>query len=223
TRQERYLEAPGLSGQGACTNPATTTSVGCISVLSDTINSQGVMTAGTFSGVDTRVEDRFDSLHTNFTQATLEAQHTLSDHWSIDELIGYSQSRFANPVQTTVGWDQYNQKVSYDFGSRIPYLNFGAENVGAAGPWTLTEVRERPQTTSSKFKNAEVNVHFNPSDSLGLAGGFQYKEYDFIATSLRLVNGETVNSKNAYAALQAVPIPSYAQTLNYLGAAGVSV
>jgi iron complex outermembrane recepter protein len=223
TRQEQYLEQPGFSGQGTCTNPATTTSVGCISVLSDTINSQGVMTAGTFSGVDTRVEDRYDSLHTNFTQATLEGQHTVSEHWSIDELVGYSQSRFANPVQTTVGWDQYNQTVGYDFSSKIPYLNFGSENVGATGPWVLTEVRERPQTTTSKFKNAEVNVHFKPSDSIGLSGGFQYKEYDFGATSLRLVNGETVTAKNAYAALLKVPIASYAQTLNYLGAAGVSV
>jgi TonB-dependent receptor len=223
TRQEQYLEAPGLSGQGGCTNPATQSSVGCISVLNDTINSQGVMTSGTFSGVDTRVEDRYDSLHTNFHQVTLTGQHTLSAAWSFDELIGYSQSRFANPVQTTLGWDQYNQTVSYDFASRIPYLNFGGENVGTTGPWLLTEVRERPQTTTNKFKNVELNAHFKANDSLNFSGGVQFKQYDFIATSLRLVNGETVTSKNAYAALQGVPIGSYAQTLNYLNSAGVTV
>ncbi len=223
TRQERYLEAPGLSGQGACANPNTSTSIGCISVLSENINSQGVMTSGTFSGVDTRVEDRYDSLHTNFTQVTLTGEHTLSEKWSIDELLGYSQSRFANPVQTTLGWDQFNQTVSYDFSSRIPYLNFGAENVGATGPWVLTSVRERPQTTTSKFKNAEVNLHFKPNDSIGLSAGIQFKEYDFIATSLRLVNGEAVGATGAYAALRSVPISSYAQVLNYLSSAGVSV
>src|SRR4029077_8165024 len=83
-RQEQYLEAPGLSGQGSCTNPNTTVSVGCITVLAQNINSQGVMTSGTFSGVDTRVEDRIDSLHTNFTQATLAGQHSLGSKWSID-------------------------------------------------------------------------------------------------------------------------------------------
>jgi iron complex outermembrane recepter protein len=223
TRQEQYLEAPGLSGQGNCTNPATSTSIACISVLSDTINSQGVMTAGSFSGVDTRVEDRFDSLHTNFNQATLTGQHTLGDRWSVDELIGYSQSRFANPVQTTVGWDQYNQAVSYDFSSNIPHLSFGPENVGSSGPWLLTEVRERPQTTTSKFKNAELNVHFKASDSIGLSAGVQFKEYDFGATSLRLVNGETVTGKNVYASLQKVPIAGYGQTLNYSSGAGVNV
>jgi iron complex outermembrane recepter protein len=223
TRQEQYLEEPGLSGQGKCTKPSTTVSVGCISVLSENIDPEGVMTSGTFSGVDTRVEDRFDRMHTNFNQVTLNGNHDLGEKWSIDELIGYSESRFANPVQTTLGWDQYNQTVGYDFSSRIPYLNFGGENVGASGPWLLTEVRERPQTTTNKFKNVEVNVHFSPNQTVNFQGGLQFKQYDFATTSLRLVNGETVTATNAYGALQAVPISSYAQTLDYAGNAGVKV
>jgi iron complex outermembrane recepter protein len=224
TRQEQYLEQPGLSGQGNCTNPAATVSVGCISVLAENFNSQGVMTSGTFSGVDTRVEDRYDSLHTNFNQATLAGQHTLSNRWSIDEMIGVSDSRFVNPVQTTLGWDQFNQTVSYDFSSsRIPYLNFGTENVGLSGPWVLTEVRERPQATTNEFKNAEVNLHFKAFDSLNFAGGLQFKEYNFETTSFRLVNGESVTATNIYAPLRAVPISSYGQTVNYGSAAGVNV
>ena len=224
TRQEQYLEEPGLSGQGGCANPATSTGIGCISVLSDTINNQGVMTSGTFSGVDTRVEDRYDSLHTDFNQITLAGKHTLDRDWSVDELIGYSDSRFANPVQTTLGWDQYDQTVGYSFASsRIPYLNFGSENVGATGPWVLTEVRERPQTTTNKFKNVEFNIHFKATDNVNLSSGVQFKEYDFGTTSLRLVNGETVTATNAYAALRGVPISSYAQVINYLNAAGVTV
>ena len=129
-----------------------------------------------------------------------------------------------NPVQTTLGWDQYNQTVSYSFGSNaVPYLNFGSQNVGATGPWVLTEVRERPQTTTNKFKNAELNVHFKATDHVNLSAGVQFKEYDFATTSLRLVNGETVTATNVYAPLRAVPIASYGQTLNYLNGAGVSV
>ena len=223
TRQEQYLEEPGLSGQGKCTNPATTVSIGCISVLSDTIDSQGVMTAGTFSGVDTRVEDRFDSMHTNFNQITLNGTHQLGAKWSLDELIGYSDSVFNNPQQTTLGWDQYNQTVSYDFATRVPYLNFGSENVTATGPWVLTEVRERPQSTTNKFKNVELNLHFEPNDTVNFVGGVQFKQYDFDTTSLRLVNGESVTSKNPYAGLLAVPIGAYAQTLNFANASGISV
>jgi TonB-dependent receptor len=221
TRQEQYLEEPGLSGQGKCTNPATTVSIGCINVLSETINSAGVMTAGTFSGVDTRVEDRFDELHTTFDQVTLTGQNKINDRFSMDELFGSSISNFANPIQTTLGWDQYNQTVSYNFASRTPMLNFGTENVGATGPWTLTEVRERPQTTLNKFNTAQVNAHFKAFSWLTLHAGFSYKEYGFNTTSDRLVNGETVTATNAYSSLQAIPISSYAQTLNFGSVSGV--
>jgi iron complex outermembrane recepter protein len=223
TRQEQYLEEPGLSGQGKCTNPMTSTSIGCINVLSDTIDSAGVMTAGTFSGVDTRVEDRFDSMHTNFNQVTLNGTHDLSDKWSVDELIGYSDSRFNNPQQTTLGWDQYDQTVSYNFASRIPYLNFGSENVSATGPWVLTEVRERPQSTTNEFRNVAFDAHFTPNDTVNFEGGVQFKQYNFITTSLRLVNGESVTSTNAYSGLQSIPIGNYAQTLNFGSISGVPV
>jgi iron complex outermembrane recepter protein len=222
TRQEQYLEQPGLSGQGKCANPGSSTSIGCINVLSDDIDAAGVMTSGTFSGVDTRVEDRFDSMHTNFNQVTLNGTHDLGDKWSLDELIGYSGSRFNNPQQTTLGWDQYDQTVSYNFATRIPYLNFGSENVGAAGPWLLTEVRERPQSTTNDFRNVELNVHFTPNETVNFAGGLQFKQYNFDTTSFRLVHGESVTATNAYSGLQAVPIGSYAQTLNFGSVSGVA-
>lgn len=223
SRQERYLEAPGLSGQGKCTKPGSTVSIGCINVLDETIDGAGVMTAGTFSGVDTRVEDRFDSMHTNFTQVTLNGNHDLSDKWSVDELIGYSRSLFNNPQQTTLGWDQYNQTVSYNFATRIPYLNFGSENVGASGPWLLTEVRERPQSVTNEFKDVAINIHFTPNQTVDFVGGVQFKQYNYDTTSLRLVNGESVTSTNVYKGLQAVPIGSYAQTLNFGSVSGISV
>jgi TonB-dependent receptor len=223
TRQEQYLEEPGLSGQAKCANPSTTVSVGCINILSDTINSQGVMTAATMSGVDTRVEDRFDELHTTFDQLTYTAQHRVTSKLSFDELVGASTSNFANPIQTTLGWDQYNQSVSYNFANRTPQLNFGTENVGATGPWLLTEVRERPQTTLNRFVTAQVNGHYKAFDWLTLHAGFNYKEYAFDTTSYRLVNGETVSATNAYKSLQAIPLSQYAQTVNFGSVSGVPV
>jgi TonB-dependent receptor len=223
TRQEQYLEQPGLSGQAKCTNPSNTVSIGCINVLSETIDGQGVMTAASLSGVDTRVEDRYDQLHTTFDQATLSGQHRFfGGRLLVDEMVGASVSNFANPIQTTLGWDQYNQSVSYDFANRIPMLNFGSENVGITGPWLLTSVRERPQTTLNKFNTAEINGHFTAFDWLKLHAGLQYKEYGFNTTSSRLVNGETVSATNAYKSLQAIPISQYGQTLNFGGVSGVT-
>jgi iron complex outermembrane receptor protein len=222
-RQEQYLEAPGFSGTGKCASPTTCTSIANIAVLSDTINSQGVMTAGTFNGVDTRVEDRFDKLQTKFQQYTFNGSHQLTDKLSVDELIGYSTSDFSNPVQTTLGFDQFNvQGFSYDFSSRVPMLNFGQANLGANGPWVLTEVRERPQTDDNGYKTVQVNGHYDWDKTWRFSGGVNYKQYDFATTSLRLVNGESVNSTNAYKGLLAVPLSSYSQLVT-LPTDGLSV
>ena len=224
TRQEQYLEAPGFSGTGKCTNVNTCTSIANISVLSENIVN-GVMQSGTFNGVDTRVEDRYDVMHTEFDQVTLHGQHTFNDQWSMDEMFGTSTSDFANPVQTTLGFDQYNvQGLQYSFaGSRIPLLNFGAANLTSGGPWVLTEVRERPQTDNNNFDSGQWNLHWRPSDAFSVSAGLSFKEYDFKTTSLRLVNGETVTATNAYKGLLAIPISSYDQTINFANAIGADI
>ena len=219
SRQEQYLEAPGFSGTGKCASVLTCTSIANIKVLSDDITPLGVMDSGTFNGVDTRVEDRVDHMHTNFDQVTLNGKHDLNDQFSLDELVGWSRSDFENPIQTTLGYDQYNvQGFSYSYAnSRIPLLNFGSANLTSAGPWVLTEVRERPQGDINGYETGQFNLHFKPADAINFTGGFDYKEFDFKTTSLRLVNGESVTSSNAYASLQATPISSYSQTATLNG------
>jgi TonB-dependent receptor len=219
TRQEQYLEAPGFSGTGKCASVLTCTSIANIKVISDDITADGVMDSGTFNGVDTRVEDRIDHLHTNFDQVTLNGKDTINSQWSIDELVGWSQSDFENPIQTTLGFDQYNvQGFSYSYAnSRVPLLNFGQANLTSAGPWVLTEVRERPQSDRNGYETGQFNVHFKPVEAISFSAGFDFKQYTFKATSLRLVNGETVTATNAYAALQATPISSISQTASLAG------
>lgn len=222
TRQEQYLEAPGFSGTGKCSS-VNCTSIANIKVLSDDITPDGVMIAGTFNGVDTRVEDRVDHLHTNFDQVTLTGKHDLSDQFSLDELVGWSRSAFENPIQTTLGFDQFNvQGFGYSYvGSRIPMLNFGAANLTSSGPWVLTEVRERPQGDINGYQTGQINLHFKPVAAFTLSAGFDYKEYDFKTTSLRLVNGESVTATNAYSGLLATPISSFSQPATLSGS-GVS-
>jgi iron complex outermembrane receptor protein len=224
TRQEQYLEAPGFSGSGACSNPSTCTSIANIAITQETINSQGVMVSGTFNGVDTRVEDRFDLMHTNFNQITFAGEHKFTDAVGIDGLVGYSSSDFQNPIQTTVGYDQFNvQGFQYDYSSgKIPMLNFGSADLSANGPWVLTSVRERPQSTKNTFLTGQFNAHWTLNEHFKLSGGVSYKEYKFATTSLRLVNGESVGATGAYAALRAIPISSYVETVT-MANAGVNV
>ena len=212
TRQEDYIEAPGFSGTGKCSSAATCTSVANIAVLADTINSLGVMTAGTFNGVDVRTEERFDKMHTEFDQATLSSV----DHWTpklwTETLVGVNASNFANPVQTTLGWDNYNvQGFSYAFNGLggTPTLNFGSANLSATGPWVLTEVRSRPQTADNDFATVAETAHYDWSANLKFSGGASFKEYEFKTTSLRLVNGESVTATNAYASLRSLALSSY--------------
>lgn len=224
TRQEQYLEAPGFSGTGKCSSATTCTSIANIAVVQENLTSQGVLIGGTFNGVDTRVEDRFDLMHTNFNQITFAGEHRFTDKVSIDGMIGASVSDFQNPIQTTVGYDQYNvQGFQYDYSSgKVPLLNFGNANLTAAGPWVLTEVRERPQTAKNSFMTAVFNAHWTWNEHFKLSGGASYKEYTFKTTSLRLVNGETVTATNAYASLRSIPISSYTETVN-LANAGLDV
>ena len=224
TRQEQYLEAPGFSGTGKCASAATCTSIANIAVVAENIDSQGVLRSGTFNGVDVRVEDRFDLMHTNFNQLTFAGEHRFNDKVSIDGMIGASVSDFQNPIQTTVGYDQYNvQGFQYDYtNGKVPMLSFGNANLTNAGPWVLTEVRERPQTTKNSFTTAQFNAHWTWNEHFKLSGGASYKEYRFTTTSLRLVNGETVNSTNAYKALQSIPLSSYTETVD-LAKAGLSI
>jgi TonB-dependent receptor len=224
TRQEQYLEAPGFSGTGACSSAATCTSIANIAITQEHINSQGVMVSGTFNGVDTRVEDRFDLMHTNFNQITFAGEHRFSDKVSIDGLVGYSSSDFQNPIQTTVGYDQFNvQGFSYDYSNgKVPLLNFGNADLSATGPWVLTSVRERPQGTKNTFLTGSFNAHWTMNEHFKLSGGASYKEFHFSTTSLRLVNGESVTATNAYASLRAIPISSYVQTVS-MANAGLNV
>lgn len=215
-RYENYLEAPGFSGTGKCSSAANCTSIGNISILSDTISPNGVMTSGTFNGVDTRTEARYDEMHTNFNQVTLNSiDHWASRFWT-DVLVGLNTSRFANPIQTTIGWDQYNvQGFSYAFsGNNVPLLNFGSAPVTTPASWLLTEVRERPQTVDNDFSTAAASLHFDMSEKLQLTAGASFKLYKYDTTSLRLVNGETVTGTNAYASLQGIPTSSYGVPLN---------
>ncbi|HEY3798877.1 MAG TPA: TonB-dependent receptor [Caulobacteraceae bacterium] len=219
TRQEQYLEAPGFSGTGKCASATNCTSIANIAVVTDDITSLGVMDSGTFNGVDTRVEDRIDNLHTNFDQVTLNGRNQFSSQFSTDELLGWSQSNFDNPVQTTLGYDQFNvQGFSYSYAnSRIPLLNFGSANLTAQGPWVLTEVRERPQTDDNGYYTGQINLHYTPAESVTVSSGFDFKQYTFTTTSLRLVNGESVTSSNAYAGLLSTPVSQYSQTATLAG------
>jgi len=225
TREERYLEAPSFSVSGACTTATSangTCGIAQTDVVAATIDSSNTLTKGTFNNVDLRVEDRFDKLDTKFTQFTLAGEHEFNDRWKADFVAGHARSDFRNPIQTTLTFDQLNvQNYSYDYTQdRVPLLSYGSANLTSPTAWTLTQIRERPQTALNTYDNAQVNVYFTPIEAIKLTGGLDYKKYEFITTELRRSNGTTANQEAVIpAAIAAIPLANYSQitTLNTKG------
>ncbi|MFD1190200.1 TonB-dependent receptor [Phenylobacterium conjunctum] len=219
-REETYLEAPSFSVGGACTAANVNTSCGIAdtNVLSSTINSQGVMVAGTFNDVDLRVEDRYDELETKFSQYTLDLSHEFSDSLRLHAVAGHSKSDHNNPVQTTLTFDQFNvDGYSYDYTKgRVPLITYGTANLNSPSAWALTQVRLRPQTAVNTYDTFQSDVTFDLSDNLTLKGGVSWKKYDFETTELRRSIGTTTNQETVIpAAVAAIPLSSYYKIVNF--------
>ncbi|HEY2628869.1 MAG TPA: TonB-dependent receptor, partial [Usitatibacter sp.] len=119
TRHEDFLEALSFSrtaGQGG--KPQT-------SVVSTGYSSNGALQYGVYNGVDIRAESRYDELHTTFTQPTLTLEHEFNDWVKLNALVGRSDSKFRNPVQTTTTLDALNvnnYQIDFRSSDRLPNI-----------------------------------------------------------------------------------------------------
>lgn len=183
-RTEQYLEAISFSRSGTG-KPQTV-------ILPGAIVENNSLVVGTFNNVDVRVESRFDELTTTFQQYTGALSHEFSDRLTLNLLGGYSQSKFRNPIQTTVALDANNvQGFAYDFRTRQPLLNYGNLNVANPNAFTLGEIRLRPQFVDNDFWTARGELAYEFSRQFTLRGGVDYKRYTFDSRELRRAS-ETV-------------------------------
>jgi iron complex outermembrane receptor protein len=220
TREERYLEAPSFSVGGACT-AATTASGACgiaqTDVTNAVIDSHNTLVKGTFNNVDLRVEDRFDRLDTKFSQFNLRGEHEFSDRLKANFLLGHSESKHENPIQTTLTLDQFNvQNYSYDYSQgRVPLLNYGSANLTSPTAWVLTQIRERPQTATNTYDAAQVDAFYDFNDSVKLQAGLNYKTYTYVSTEMRRSNGTTTNQETIIPpGVAAIPLSQYTTVTN---------
>ncbi len=221
TREERYLEAPSFSVGGACT-AATTASGACgiaqTDVVSGVVDGNNTLVKATFNNVDLRVEDRFDQLDTKFNQFNLRGEHEFSDQLKASFLIGHSESKHKNPIQTTLTLDQFNvQGYSYDYSQgRVPLLSYGTANLTNPGSWVLTQIRERPQFANNTYDAASADADYRFNDNLNFQAGLNYKKYEFVSRELRRSNGATTNQETIIpASVAAIPLSSYTQVTNF--------
>ncbi|HRE45612.1 MAG TPA: TonB-dependent receptor [Terricaulis sp.] len=213
TRMETFIQAPVFSTTGA-------SAIGAVDVLDYEIQGN-TLVYGLFNDVDLRSEMRFDELSTEFTQYTLEGRHRFSERFSVSGLIGRSESKHDNPVQTTLLWDVADADgYSYDYrNGSIPTFNFGTVDVASTAPWTLSQIRLRPITVDNIFETVKADFDFDATNWLTISGGANANRYEYETTELRRWNGSTnANIESTIPGFAAASArDSYARTISSNG------
>lgn len=157
------------------------TQTGRMNVLDYEIDNTNTVTYAAFENATVRNENRYDELGTEFLQFSLSAQHQLTDDLKIDAMVGRANSKFDNPIQTTIVMEKTGVDFSYDYrGAKreSPELLFGSEVYDAAG-WSTNSVRLRPLGAENTFDTAAVNLQYVLTDNLTLNSGLHYKKFEF--------------------------------------------
>lgn len=206
TRQEDFLEAISFSrtaSQGG--KPQT-------SVVDAQYDSNGALLYGKYNGVDIRAESRFDRLSTEFTQPSLKIDQEITDRLRLTASGGRAESRFRNPVQTTVTLDALNVNgYALDFrgNDRLPVISYpfdpaastnnpltivGVPRTSGSQATTVTntttsEIRIRPQGANNRNDVGHVELAWDwIPDTVTLKAGADYKRYTFDTYEFRRVN-----------------------------------
>lgn len=206
TRQEDFLEAISFSRTAAQGGKPQT------SVVNATYAPNGALLTGTYNGVDVRSESRFDKLTTTFTQPTLTLEQDITDTLKVNAKLGRADSKFRNPVQTTVTLDALNvngYKLDFSGNDRLPLITYPFDPTQANGALTLvsvpqvatgtqpgtvpntttSEIRIRPQGTNNRTDLAEANVEWDAMPGkLLVKAGASYKKFGFDTFEFRRVN-----------------------------------
>jgi iron complex outermembrane recepter protein len=196
TRQENFLESLSFSRNAAAGGKTQ------INVLQAEVSPIGELVYGVFDNVDVRSEQRFDVLKTDFFQPTLTFEHDFTDRFRMRAYIGRSESRFDNPVQTTVTFDRQNvDGYSFDFREdrNTPRIDYGFDvnnpanwawrdiTVGATGvaPVPRSEIRLRPTGGTNLFEAAQLDFVYDLNDTLTFKFGANGKTYSSSAYDIR--------------------------------------
>jgi TonB-dependent receptor len=208
TRREQFLEAPVFSTTGAA-------AINNVNPRDAAIDGTNSIVYGVFDDVDIRSEARMDELETEFTHLTLDGSHDFSDTFRVHALVGYSEAKHDNPVQTTLLFDRADvDGYSFDYrnDNRLPLITYGNVDVTDPATWTLSQIRLRPQSSENTFKTGSFDVAWDVTDAVTLKAGPQWKKFEFDTTSKQRSNGTLTNQEAILPpGFAATPISSYSE------------
>lgn len=157
-------------------------------VLDGEVDGRGNLVYGVFDNVDIRSEGRVDEQTTDFLQYGFSLRHRFNDAFVLDALVGRSESKYDNPVQTTIIIDKFDvDGYSWDYrgDDRLPEFGYGTLDPLDPTGWTLAEVRLRPQFAENEYDTGQLDLTWNMSPYFSLKGGVHYKDYTYTGREWR--------------------------------------
>jgi len=157
--------------------------------------------------VDLRAELSIFDFGTTFEQAGFTVEHEFNDRWRGNLQIGYSDSKFDEPRETTLQVDRLNTDgFIYDFRDSMtrPRIVWGFDTTdpanyyygpavpGFTGGSTGPEIRLRPQAVHNTFGQAAFDVEYSLNDDWRLKSGVNVREYTFDSDAQRLTNERNI-------------------------------
>ena len=188
TRKEAQFQAIGFSRSGSGKPQSI--------IRSGTVDENHNIISGTFDNVDLRTQSRFDVLVTDFYQLSGTLSQKIGERLKLGAEVGYANSAFRNPIQTTVTMDAANTPgFFYDFSTRFPTIKPGVD-ITNPNSFTFTngtsEVRIRPQTVDNAFTTAKGFAEFRASEIVTVKAGADWRRFTYSSTEGRRLAGETV-------------------------------
>jgi TonB-dependent receptor len=151
-----------------------------IDVSNYTIDANNNLIKATLNDAWVRTEHYLRKSTTEFYQLGATWDQELSDSFRFTLLGGFSKSEADIPIETTLVFDDRDaQNYSYDYTNmRKPVLSFGT-SVSDPANFQLSEIRDRPSTTTNKFKTAQLRTEWDVTDGFQIKAGAVHRQFDF--------------------------------------------
>jgi iron complex outermembrane receptor protein len=228
-RNEQQLEAPSFSINGTSSQLAP---AGFPALLAPTLgtNSINILNYGvneatnnleslSATGVGLRSEHRLVHYDTRFQQMTLDASHEFSDAFKVHGIIGYSQSNFRNPFDTTLTMD-YNctaatsntgaisgcpggqgggagtptNPFTYNYAGAnqfAPSITYGNVDVTSPNGWFLSQDKTSANDDYNSYRTIALDADYKIDNIFRIQGGADYKNFGYGTVALARSNGTT--------------------------------
>jgi iron complex outermembrane receptor protein len=190
SRTERLLQAISFSRSGSTGKSQTI-------IRNGAVDGDHNLVYGVFDNVDMRSQSSYTEFTTTFQQYTLDFSQKFGDRFKITGLAGYAKSVFDEPIGTVVTFDHLDtQGYSYDYrdNPNVPKVTVGFDPTQAANWATIpgfSALNLNKQKISNKFVTGKLEADWEPTDSIHIKGGADYRKFDFASFQAIRVQAET--------------------------------